>query len=115
MEAQLVAGATAIKEAVFCSNMIMAMGCGSSFNTVPIYLDKTANLQVIANRIFSGRTKHIVLRFFFMRERIFVFVESGEITIHYIETENHIADIGTRFLSTQRFSYRMNLIKNFNN
>ncbi|CAM9650575.1 unnamed protein product, partial [Sphacelaria rigidula] len=106
MEAELVAGALAIEEAVYCSNMIIYMGCGSSFNTVPIYLENTATLQVIANRIFSGRTKHIALGFFFMRE----LVESGKITVHYIETENQIADIGTKFLSTKRFRYIMNLI-----
>ncbi|CAM9689311.1 unnamed protein product, partial [Sphacelaria rigidula] len=111
MEAELVAGAIAIKEAVYCSNMIIEMGCGSSLNTVPIYLDNIATLQVIANRIFSGRTEHVALRFFFMRE----LVESGKITVHYIETKNQIANIGTKFLATQRFRYLMNLIKNFNN
>ena len=108
MEAELVAGALAIKEAVYCSNMIIEMGCGSSFNTVPVYLDNTATLQVIANRIFSGRTKHVALRFYFMRE----LVESGKITVRYIEIENQIiADIGTKFLSTQRFRHLMSLIK----
>ncbi|CAM9671511.1 unnamed protein product, partial [Sphacelaria rigidula] len=67
MEADLVAGALAIKEAVYCSNMIIEMECGSSVNTVPIYLDNTATLRVIASHIFSGRTKYIALRFFFMK------------------------------------------------
>ncbi|CAM9525164.1 unnamed protein product, partial [Sphacelaria rigidula] len=104
MEAELVAGALAIKKAVYCSNMIIEMG-------LPIYLDNTATLQVIANRIFSGRTTHIALRFFFLGE----LMESGKITVHYIETENQIADIGTKFISVQRFRHLLNLIKNFNN
>ena len=36
MEAELVAAALAMKEAVFCSNMMLELGFGSTFNTVPV-------------------------------------------------------------------------------
>ena len=62
MEAELVASAVAMKEAVFCSNMT-ELGFGKEFGQVPLHIDNTATLHVIGNRAFSSRTKHIALRF----------------------------------------------------
>ena len=74
MEAELVAAALAMKEAVFCSNMMLELGFGATFNTVPVYLDNKSAISVASNRTYSGRTKHIALRFFFVQE----LVESGK-------------------------------------
>ena len=48
MEAELVAAALAIKEAVFCSNMLIELGFGKD-EKVPLYIDNTATLHVIGN------------------------------------------------------------------
>ena len=58
-EAELMAAALAMKEAVFCSNMMLELGFGSTFNTVPVYLDNKSAIRVASNRTYSGRTKHI--------------------------------------------------------
>ena len=50
MEAELVAAALAMKEAVFCSNMMLELGFGSTFNTVPAYLDNKSAIRVASNR-----------------------------------------------------------------
>ena len=63
MEAELVASALAMKQAVFCSNMMTELGFGKEFGHVPPHIDNTATLHVIGNRAFSSRTKHIALRF----------------------------------------------------
>ena len=44
---------------------------------------------------FSSRTKHIALRFFYVRE----LVNDGATSIKYVRTENQLADIGTKFLN----------------
>lgn len=111
MEAELVAGALAMKEAVFCSNMMKELGFGTQFEQVPVNIDNTATLHVIGNQAFSSRTKHIALRFFYVRE----LVNDGAISIHYIPTENQLADIGTKFLNKQRLRFLINSIKNFGN
>ena len=69
MEAELVASALAMKEAVFCSNKMTELGFGKEFGQVPLPIDNTATLHVISNRAFSSRTiiKHIALRFFYIR------------------------------------------------
>ena len=47
MEAELVAAALAMKEAVFCSNMMLELGFGSIFNTVPVYLDNKSAFALL--------------------------------------------------------------------
>ena len=80
MEAELVASALTMKEAVFSSNMSTELGFGKEFEQVPLHIDNTATLNVIGNRAFSSRTKHIALRFFYIRE----LVKEKQITTHYI-------------------------------
>ena len=96
MEAELVASALAMKEAVFCSNMPTELGFGKEFAQVPLYCDNTATLHALGNRSFSSRTKHIALRFFFIRE----LVTEGNISIHYIPTDDNPTDIRTCLLYT---------------
>ena len=66
MEAELVASALAMKETVFCSNMLTELGFRKEFAQMPVYCDNTVTLHALGNRSFSSRTKHIALRFFFI-------------------------------------------------
>ena len=109
MEAELVAAALAIREAVFCSNMLIELGFGKEVEKVPLYIDNTATLHVIGNRAYSSRTKHIALRFFYIRE----LVSEGKMTIHYVSTEDNLADIGTKHLTKQRLQQLLHKFKNF--
>ena len=109
MEAELVASALAMKETVFCSNMLMELGFGKEFVQLPVYCDNTATLHAFGNRSFSSRTKHIALRFFFIRE----LVSEGKISIHYVPTEDNLADIGTKHFNRHKFKHLMDLINNF--
>ena len=67
MDAELVAGALSMKEAVFCSNMLIELGFGKEFEEVPLHFVNTATLHVIGNRAYSSRTRHVALRFFYIR------------------------------------------------
>ena len=108
MEAELVASALAMKEGVFCSNMMTEIGFGKEFGQVPIHIANTATLHVIGNRAFSSRTKHNALRFFYIRE----LVKENKITTQYISTENQLADIGTEHLNKHRLQPLLHM-KNF--
>ena len=110
MEAELVASALAMKEAVFCPNMVTDQGFGKGFATVPLYCDNTATLHALGNRSFSSRTKHFALRFFGIRE----LVSEGRISIHYIPTDINPTDIGTKHLNKHRFRNLLDIISNFN-
>ena len=67
MDAELVAGALSMKEAVFCSNMLIELGFGKEFEEVPLHIVNIATLHVIGNRAYSSRTRHVALRFFYIR------------------------------------------------
>ncbi|CAN0350076.1 unnamed protein product [Ascophyllum nodosum] len=62
MEAELVAAATAMKESLFCRNMMMQLGFTEGFRSVPVYIGNTSALHVAGNRTFSPRAKYIALR-----------------------------------------------------
>ncbi|CAB1109507.1 unnamed protein product [Ectocarpus sp. CCAP 1310/34] len=95
MEAELIASALAMKEAVFCSNMLTELGFGKEFAQVPLYCDNTATLHALENRSFSSRTKHIALRFLYIRE----LVSEGRISIHYIPIEATLPTSGQSILT----------------
>ena len=101
MEAELVAAALAMKEAVFCFNMIKELGFSTRFHSVPLYTDNTSALHVVGNRTYSSRVTHVALRYFFIQE----LVKEGRITVKYVKAEDQLADIGTKHLSKQRQSY----------
>ena len=109
MEAELVASALAMKESVFCSNMMTELGFGQQFGEVPLYIDNTATLHVLGNQAFSSRTKHIALRYFYVRE----LVTEGAISIHYIPTDLQLADMGTKFLNKHSLRFLIESIKKF--
>ena len=47
--------------------------------------------------------------YFFVQE----FVKEGRISVHYVKTENQLADIGTKYLSKHRHRHLIDLIKKF--
>ena len=109
MEAELVAEALAMKEAVFCSNMVLELGFDESFGSVPLYIDNTSALYVAGNRTYSPRAKHVALRYFFVQE----LVEEGKVSIHYVKSEDQLADLGTKHHSKHRYRNLTKLINEF--
>ena len=107
--AELVASALAMKEAVFCSNMMTELGFGKEFGQVLFTTTTLRHFMKIGNRAFSSRTKHIALRFFYIRE----LVKDMKITTRYISTENQLADIGTKHLNKHRLQQLIHMIRNF--
>ena len=103
------AAALAMKEAVFCSNMMKELGFGTRFDSLPLYSDNTSVLQVAGNRTYSSRVKHVALRRFFIQE----LVKEGRITVKYMKPEDQFDDIVTEHLSEQRQRYLLKLISEF--
>ena len=63
-----------MKEAVFCSSLMLELGFDESFGSVPMYIDNTSALHVAGNRTCSSRAKHITPRYFFLQ----ALVEEGK-------------------------------------
>ena len=92
METGLISMVLASKGAVYLFNTMTELGFGKLFNSVPLFVDSTDALLITGNSTYSSRTKHIALRFFFLKELI----KEGRITIHHVATTKQLADIGTK-------------------
>ena len=108
VESELLALSYGAREAVYLSNFLMELGF-KTFSSVPIHNDSAGALSVAGNAMFSSRTKHIALRFFFVRELI----KRNKITLHHKPTQQMLADIATKHLSKQRFRELLQQIKGF--
>ena len=106
METELVAAALTIKEALFCSNMML----DESFGRVPLYIDDALALHFAGNRTYSLRAKHIALRYLFFVQEL---MEEGKASTHYVKSEDQLADLDTNHLSKCRHRDLIKLTNEF--
>ena len=64
-----------------------------------LLIDNSACISLIKDHQISRRSRHIEVRYFFVREK----AESGEFTVHHVSTEDNISDIFTKILGKVRF------------
>ena len=108
VESELQALSYGAREAVYLSKFLTELGLKDS-SQVPIRSDSTGALSVAGNSMFSARTKHIALRYFFVRD----LVKKNKITLHYTPTKQMLADIATKHLSKHTFRDLLQQIQNF--
>ena len=95
VQADLVAAALTMKEAVFCFNIMVELGFEKRFSTMPFYLDNTLTLHVPGNRTHFPWAKHVALmRYCFVQK----LVEESKITVHYVNTQDQHADMAIKHL-----------------
>nr|GEV97225.1 retrovirus-related Pol polyprotein from transposon TNT 1-94 [Tanacetum cinerariifolium] len=70
------------------------------YKMVPIFYDNTSALVISNNLVVHSRTKHIDIRYYFIRDHIL----KGEIELHFIPTEYQLADIFTKPLDEPTFT-----------
>lgn len=73
---------------------------------VILYIDNKSAIDLAKNPVFHGRSKHIDIRYHFIRER----VESGEIILRHIPGDSQRADMLTKALSTVKFERMRKLL-----
>lgn len=66
---------------------------------IVLYIDNQSSIKLIRNPEFHKRTKHIDIKFHFIREKI----ENSDINVKYVCTENQLADLLTKALPRNRF------------
>jgi hypothetical protein len=62
--------------------------------------DSSSAICLAHNPIFHGRTKHIKVRYHFLRDH----VKEGEIEMKFIDTKRQLADIFIKPLDSSRFA-----------
>jgi hypothetical protein len=99
-EAEYMAASAAVQEATYLRQLLMDFGYPQSTAT-KIYEDNQGCIALARNPVLHKRTKHIEIRYHFIREKI----ESGEINLIYIPTQKQQADILTKGLHKPQFEY----------
>nr|GEV32303.1 retrovirus-related Pol polyprotein from transposon TNT 1-94 [Tanacetum cinerariifolium] len=70
------------------------------YDKVPIFCDNTSAIAISNNQILHYRTKHIDIRYHFIRDHIL----KGDIKLHFVPTDLQLADIFTKPLAEPSFT-----------
>ncbi|WVZ53460.1 LOW QUALITY PROTEIN: hypothetical protein U9M48_004399 [Paspalum notatum var. saurae] len=72
---------------------------GLRFGKIPLLVDSTSAISIAKNPVLHSRTKHIDVRFHFLRDHY----EKGDIDLVHVASENQLADIFTKPLEFGAF------------
>ena len=64
-----------------------------------VICDNTSAINISKNLVQHSRTKHIEIRHHFLRDH----AQKGDITLEFVNTKDHLADIFTKPLSGEQF------------
>lgn len=73
---------------------------------VVIYVDNKSSIDLTKNPVFHGRSKHIHIRYHFIRDCI----ERGEIIVKFVRTKEQKADVLTKEMPAARFQEMRKLL-----
>jgi hypothetical protein len=96
-EAEYMALAAATQEVLHLGPILESMGVKSS-QAIKVYEDNQGCIALAENPVFQKRSKHIDIRYHFVRER----VEMGDIKVEYVSTEEQLADMLTKPIKRQQ-------------
>ncbi|KAH9790140.1 Integrase catalytic domain-containing protein [Citrus sinensis] len=103
-EAEYMAITEAVKEAIWLQGLLENLGLAQEH--INVYCDSQSAIHLTKNQVYHARTKHIDVRFHFVRE----IVDEGKILIQKIKTVDNPADMLTKVVTTIKFEHCLNLI-----
>ncbi|KAJ0742843.1 putative RNA-directed DNA polymerase [Helianthus annuus] len=98
-ESEYKAIADTVAELIWLKSLLRELGLDSKAPT--LWCDNLGATYLSANPVFHARTKHVEVDYHFVREQ----VTQGELDIKFISTDDQIADIFTKPLSSQRLEF----------
>ena len=101
------AASEAAKEAVYLKRFAEELEIANG-GPIELLEDNKGARDLAYNPEHHSRTKHIDRRHFYIRE----LVESGELVVPYVKTDDNMADFFTKALPAERFSSLRNKILN---
>lgn len=103
-ESEYIAGSEAVKELVWLNRLLDNLDV--DIENPVLHLDNQGAIKLTKNPEFHKRTKHIEVRYHFIREKF----EEGFFRLRYVNTKEQIADIFTKPLSRHKFQYFRKLL-----
>ncbi|KAK1431978.1 hypothetical protein QVD17_08817 [Tagetes erecta] len=103
-EAEYIAASACCSQVLWCQKQLLDYGF--NFLKTPIYIDNTAAIFIISNPVQHSKTKHIQIRYHFLRDNS----EKGLIVLVQISTENQLADLFTKAFDQGRFEHLVQAI-----
>jgi hypothetical protein len=97
-EAEYVAATTAACQAMWLRRLLDDITSKQSGATT-IFIDNKSAIQLCKNPVFHDRSKHIEVRYHYIRHCI----DDGKINVEHISTSEQLADILTKPLARVRF------------
>ena len=77
---------------------------------IPIFCDNTSAIAITENPVQDSRTKHIDIKYHFIREHVM----NGTVELHFVPSEQQIADIFTKPLDESTFTRLVSELDMFN-
>ena len=90
-EAEYIASSAAAQEAIYLQNLLNEIGIVQKKPTI-IFQDNKGSIAMARNFMTTQRSKHIEIRYHFIRECI----EKEMINVEYLSTQDQLADIFTK-------------------
>ena len=107
-ESELVALSDGASVVIWGRDFLLAQG--EKLGPAVIYQDNMSTMALVDKGASgSERTKHIKIRYFWVKDR----VQSGEIKVEYMPTEEMVADILTKPLQGSKFVTLRNMLLNW--
>ena len=97
-EAEYVAAASCCSQLLWVSYTMRDFG--EECTQIPLLCDSTSAISVAKNLVLHSRTKHIEVRYLFLRDN----VEKGTIVLSHVPTRDQKADIFTKPLDQATFA-----------
>lgn len=104
-EAEFMAATAAACQAIWLKNLLGVL-TGEDIGPVTLFVDNRSAIDLAKNPVFHGRSKHIDIRYHFIREC----VERKEIVIKHISSDVQRADVLTKALTTVKFERMRGLL-----
>ncbi|WVZ63962.1 hypothetical protein U9M48_013550 [Paspalum notatum var. saurae] len=97
-EAEYIAAASCCSQLLWMKATLSDFGL--RFGRIPLLVDSTSAISVAKNPVLHSRTKHIDVRFHFLRDHY----EKGDIDLIHVVSANQLADIFTKPLEFDAFA-----------
>jgi len=107
-EAEYMATCAAVQEMVYLRQLFADLGFEQKEPTI-IHQDNQACIALAGNPIYHKRTKHIDIRYHYVRER----VENGDVALVHVPSERQLADLLTKPLAKQRLAILRDIITGY--